>query len=112
MNAKQPDLSFDAITNRQLDAERRALHLRRLGAVGILKPSDIESLNEASQRVFDLMQDGRWHGPDAIELAAGNGNRMRSGMRRLRELRSVGIRIERRRMKNANRVFEYRIVKR
>lgn len=82
-------------------------YIRRLGGVGILKPSDVNSLNEAKQKLFVFMSDGRWH--SRIEITRVTGQL--EGTRRLRELRGLpGVEIERRSADGARRLFEYRMV--
>jgi hypothetical protein len=80
-----------------------------LGGHGILTPVDLEDLSESTQRVFNLMRDGKWHSADKICLAAGhNGIPASEGLRRMRELRAL-YEIDRRKVSDG-RLFEYRIV--
>ena len=83
--------------------------LGRLGGTGVLTPSDLVSLNAGVRRVYALMKDGRWYGPDEIERAAGGGVRAREGLRRMRELRSFGFEVERMRATGNTRLFQYRL---
>jgi hypothetical protein len=55
--------------------------------------------------VYDLMRDGAWHDAQAIIEASGQ----REGMRRMRELRTIGYAIEERRV-NGSREWHYRLV--
>lgn len=85
--------------------------LSLLGGVGILTLEDLQELTEATERVYQLMKDGRWHTRDEIELAAGtNGRPAREGLRRMRELRQFCT-IEKARQGDA-RAWWYRLVKR
>lgn len=83
--------------------------LESIGAVGVLDGADLSDLNAGSRRVADLLADGRWHRPDEIRVAAGNGAPASEGLRRARELRNVpGVILERRRVPET-RLFEYRL---
>jgi len=77
--------------------------IKALGGQGILIPSDLQSLNAATLRIYEMMRDGRWYRREEIEQAAGQ----REGMRRMRELRKY-FTIERDRVKSA-REFVYRL---
>ena len=96
-----------------MTGQREFNWLKSHGAVGVLLSADVSDLQSSSARVFDLMKDGEWHGPDAICLVAGsNGIPAREGLRRMRDLRPVlkqrGFQIERRR-DGELRLFKYRI---
>lgn len=85
--------------------------LSLLGAHGILTPSDLDDLSAGCQRVLALISDNRWHSAEAIRVAAGeNGIPASEGLRRLRELRQAGIKIEMRKCAMGARLFEYRMV--
>ena len=83
--------------------------LKRHGAYGVLMSQDVEDLKAGTRRVFDLMRDGEWHSPEAIEMAAGeNGVPARGGARRMRDLRAIpGVTVERRSI--GGRKFRYRM---
>ena len=83
-----------------------AREIRSLGGEEILHEGDVRDLNAAVARVMELMRDGRWYRSKAIKEASG----LDSGMRRMRELRKHGWKIERRRIKGS-RDFEYRMTK-
>jgi hypothetical protein len=79
--------------------------IKALGGERILGKHDLVELNEAQDRVLKLMCDGGWQRASAIIHAADQ----REGLRRLRELRSKGYIIERRRVGD-ERDFQYRLV--
>ncbi len=82
--------------------------IARLGGIGILTPADIEDFKASERRVFEFMQDGKWHSPEQIELAAGvDGRPARGGTRRMRQLRAYGYTIER--VKMGKRGWWYRL---
>ena len=71
---------------------------------------DVSQLNQGARRVYDLLFDGRWHDRDEIERAAGErGVAAAEGMRRMRELRQRGFKIEKHRTSD-RRVWLYRMV--
>lgn len=76
----------------------------RLGSYGTLSKADLKDLDAANRRVYALLSDGRWH-TDAEVIAA---SRQREGLRRLRELRQIGIDIDTRRLPG-RRAYEYRM---
>jgi hypothetical protein len=82
-----------------------------LGGSGILTDADLEQLSAACLRVYELMKDGQWHSPSAIEAAAGSdGVPAREGLRRMRQLKQVpGLSIEKKRMGDG-RLWYYRLV--
>lgn len=83
-----------------------SLGLRKIGAVGILRESELPALGSQRRRVYDLLEDGAWHSGPEICLAAGGSE----GLRRLRELRELpGTKVERLRDKPA-RCFFYRLI--
>jgi hypothetical protein len=84
--------------------------IKRLGGEGILDREDILDFTESVQRVFAHMSDGEWYTASQIEHAAADGDyRMRSGTRRMRELRDVdALEIEKRRPDDS-REYEYRL---
>lgn len=85
-----------------LDAEYQ---LKRLGATEILSVSDLKDLNAATQRIFDLLSDGKEHGAEEIIRVGG----VRESLRRMRELRSYGYEIKR--VRGVGREFYYRMEK-
>lgn len=66
---------------------------------------DMKDFNESQMRVFELMSDGNWHDAIAIRAAAQGSE----GLRRLRELRSKGYVIDKRKTAGGGRLFEYRM---
>lgn len=79
-------------------------HIFRLGGKGILWPRDIRSLNDAKQKLFALMSDGKWHSRIEITSCC----EQLEATRRLRELRDLpGVTIERRPLDG--RLFEYKM---
>lgn len=81
--------------------------IARLGAWGILTPSDIPSLQTQTGKVLDLMSDMCWHQASEIRFKAGGSE----GLRRLRELRNLkGYDVEMQR-RGMSRDFWYRLVK-
>jgi len=83
------------------DVERQ---IRAIGGEGIVTPEDLSVFCEQRWRVFKMMSDGRWYTRPQIEAAA----RGADGLRRMRQLRDVGIVIPRRRIQGT-RTFVYRI---
>lgn len=79
--------------------------IARLGGQGILTEQDLPSLSKAQQAIMSLMGDGNWHPASRIIEICGQ----REGLRRLRDLRSKGYTVERRRS-GESRDFEYQIV--
>lgn len=65
---------------------------------------DAAELKAGVRRVQALMQDGHWHDAEAIIAASG----VREGLRRMRELRAQGYRIEKRRVQDS-RNWQYRL---
>ena len=87
--------------------------IRAHGARGIIEPSEVPDLTQASGRVLALLNDGEWRTADAIRAAAGRfGAPASEGLRRMRDLRplleKVGLEIVKRRCSDS-RLFEYRI---
>ena len=84
--------------------------LNRHGAYGILHHSDVADMRSSTRRVFELMSDGLYHTPDAIERAAGeNGIPARGGARRMRDLRAIpGVTVERKHV--GGRRYVYKMV--
>lgn len=62
-------------------------------------------LSAGRQRVLNLLKDGLWH-TSAEVLRAAQGS---EGLRRLRELRACGYKIEKRRTCDDSRTWEYRL---
>jgi hypothetical protein len=77
----------------------------RIGGGETLTKRDARDLNEAAQRIYELMRDGRFHTREEIERASGQ----LEGMRRMRELRLLG-KIEKRPIPGAKRAWTYRLV--
>jgi len=84
--------------------------LKSLGAVGVLRSSELPALSAGTRRVAELMRDSEWHSAETIKLAAGSdGLPASEGLRRLRELRDLpNVEIDRRRAVDG-RLFEYRM---
>ena len=82
-----------------------AAQIRQLGGAEILKPSDLPQFWQAENCILRLMRSGRW--VRATDIIAASGQR--EGLRRLRNLRTRGFHIERKRLDS--REFAYRIVK-
>lgn len=81
--------------------------LSMLGANGILTLHDIPALNLGTRLAYEVLKDGAWHSAIEIrEKVPGT-----ECLRRMRELRSAGFIIERKRSSLLKRVFEYRIRK-
>ena len=70
-----------------------------------LTAEDIKDFGVASLAVYELMRDGEWHTRDEIIAASG----VLSGMKRMRELRRT-YEIEKRKVVDKKRVYEYRLV--
>lgn len=71
-----------------------AQRVRRLGGEGILDEQKAIETGVGVLRVLDLMVDGKWHGIHDICTAAGGEKGYASeGLRRMRELRSLGFEI-------------------
>jgi hypothetical protein len=85
----------------KMEVSRR---IASLGGQGILTAADLDELNDAKLRVLQLMSDGRWHSREQIEEISGQ----LEGMRRMRELRSMGFTVDRRRLEG-QRAWEYRL---
>jgi hypothetical protein len=78
----------------------------RIGAVPeIQNVAALTGLTQATRAVHSLLSDGEWHSATAIIEASG----IREGLRRMRELRQVGFKIERAVQDGALREFKYRI---
>ena len=78
---------------------------RRNGFEGMTE-RDMSGLQEARRRVWKLMRDGQWH--DATEII--DVAEQREGLKRLRELRSLGYVVERGRTDPESREWRYRLV--
>jgi len=78
-------------------------YVRAHGGTDILVPADVPELTEATGRIRDLLLDGEWH--DGLDIVVAS--RQMEGLRRMRDLRSMGFVIEKRR--NEKRRFEYRL---
>jgi hypothetical protein len=77
-----------------------------VGGGRTLTQKDLEDLKGAVRKVYNLMKDGRWYTPDEIIAASG----VRSGERRMRQLRDVkGMDIQARRV-GGTRKWVYRLV--
>lgn len=77
--------------------------IKSLGGEGILISKDLEDFSKAQKRIWELMKDEKWH--SASEIIAIS--LQRSGLRRLREMRSNKILIQSKRMEN--RDFYYKL---
>jgi hypothetical protein len=80
-----------------------------LGGQGILSGKDINDFKAGVRQVYDLMADGGWHNHKEIKRAAGGDYEAAQGDRRMRELRSYGFIIEKRKVKEDRRTWEYRL---
>jgi len=81
-----------------------------LGGNGLLTDEDVQALGAGVRRVYSLMKDGQWHGPEEICRTAGeDGHRASEGLRRMRELRRW-FTVERRRVEEGSRLWFYRLV--
>ena len=78
-------------------------HLWAIGGAETLSREDLKELNASCTRVYNLMRDRAWHGPEAIRQAA-NGS---EGLRRMRALRKL-FKIDKARVPG-RRVWMYRI---
>ena len=67
--------------------------------------TDMKELSNGRRRGLNLMSDCQWHTAEEVRLAAQGSE----GLRRLRELRKM-YDIEKRRMAEGSRHYEYRIV--
>jgi hypothetical protein len=67
---------------------------------------DWKDLQTACRKVFELMHDGCWHHASAIIKASGQ----REGLRRMRELRSIGFTVEIHRVTPDEREWLYKLV--
>lgn len=80
-----------------------------LGGDGLLSDDDVRQLGAGVLRVYNLMKDGQWHGPEEIcKIAGENGHSAREGLRRMRELRRW-FSVERRRAEDGSRLWFYRL---
>ena len=79
-------------------------YARRI-AFASMTERDFAGLQAACRRVYDLMRDGEWHTAQAIIDAA----KQREGLKRMRDLRQIGYRIETDRPGDG-REFRYRMV--
>lgn len=80
--------------------------IKRLGGEGILVAQDIEAFSEAESRIIGYMGDGVWCSASSIIENSGQ----REGLRRLRNLRSKGFKVDRMRV-SAAREFFYRLTR-
>ena len=78
--------------------------IKRLGGEGILIAQDIVAFSKAEQAIIEWMEDGAWYSASSIIEQSGQ----REGLRRLRDLRSKGFNVERKRV-SAAREFYYRL---
>lgn len=67
---------------------------------------DWKDLQTACRKVFELMKNGDWHHASAIIKASGQ----REGLRRMRELRSIGFTVENHRVTPDEREWLYKLV--
>lgn len=80
--------------------------INRLGGAGILNDEDIKDFSKAQLAIIDFMSDGEWVSATSIIEWCGQ----REALRRLRDLRSKGFTVERKRIKGS-RDFHYRLFK-
>jgi len=78
--------------------------IARLGGRGSLTTSDLLEFSWAKIKILHLLIDGRWHSAQEIIDAS----EQREGLRRLRDLRSDGFEIEKK--KGEGRDWSYRLV--
>lgn len=81
-------------------------HAARIGATKELTADALKGLSAATHKVLTLMRsDYDWHSATEIIEASG----IREGLRRLRELRQVGLTVDMRLKDGAAREFEYKL---
>jgi hypothetical protein len=81
-----------------------ARYIASIGGHGVVRQQDIPHLKKGVQQIFDIMKDGNWYTiPQLRSMIQQEG-----ADRRMRELRKVGIVVEKRRV-NDSRLFEYRM---
>ena len=75
--------------------------------------SNIADGSTAASRIYRLMSNRGWVGPDEIERAArsAKGRPVRDYMRRLRDVRNMGYNVQKRRDPNDPQGFQYRLIK-
>lgn len=78
--------------------------IKRLGGEGILNDRDIRDFSKVQLALIEYMADGEWYAATTIIEWSGQ----REGLRRLRDLRSRGFVVERKRDKTG-REFYYRL---
>jgi threonyl-tRNA synthetase len=78
-----------------------------IGAKPELTPDALAGLSKATARVYELLKDGHWHSATSIIEASG----IREGLRRVRELRQRGMKVDCRLQEGSKREFEYRLLK-
>lgn len=78
--------------------------IKALGGEGTLTEADLPSLGAAAERVLALLQDGQWHTATEVIRVSGQ----REGLRRLRQLRQAGHRIDAERSGDS-REWRYRL---
>jgi hypothetical protein len=79
--------------------------IKSLGGVGILSEEDLSKFTGAMLKIVALMGDGEWYSATEIIKAS----EQREGLRRLRQLRGFGFKVERKRG-GSRREFHYRLV--
>jgi hypothetical protein len=79
--------------------------IKMLGGEGTLVEADLPSLGAAAERVLALLADHQWHSATEVIQAS----QQREGLRRLRQLRQAGHRIEARRSDDLSREWVYRL---
>jgi hypothetical protein len=79
--------------------------IKQLGGEGILNKDDLLDFSKAEQAILRWMQGGEWRSASSIIEQSGQ----REGLRRLRNLRSKGLVIERKRV-SKEREFYYRML--
>jgi hypothetical protein len=96
-----------------VQAERRILNeaierrIVRLGGESILRRSQAAQTTVGVLRVLDLMLDEQPHAAHEIRRAAGGEREASEGLRRMRELRSLGFMVER--IEGADNEWRYRL---
>jgi hypothetical protein len=80
-------------------------YARRIGGEGTLTEPDLRDFQAATHRVYEMLSDHAWHSASEVYDVT----KQRDGMRRLRELRQVGICVERDRPDETSREWWYRI---
>lgn len=83
------------------EIQRAAKRLKFASITG----KDYAELTESMQRIFALMSDQEWHTAEEIIAVSGQ----REGLRRMRDLRHHGYKVECERANTETREFKYRL---